>query len=178
MVKAQFPTKLANYTEQLITQKNEFQIAIVMQIAVGVDKIGEWCSNSNIFVLLTSDYRDEESMTSDAFLKMRLGPAEQHPLDDNCLPGTRVKILQEARDWLNDCKSPKNILWIVGAPGVGKSTIATTLARELADKPSFLAKAPSFAKFFCKRDNLELQDPRRIWRTLATTSQRMVEQLV
>jgi len=147
VVAAQFPTKLANYTEQLITQKNEFQVAMVMQIAVGVSKI--------------------ESMTSDVFLQTRLSPAEQRKLEADCLLGTRVKILQEARDWLKDCKSSKNILWIVGAPGAGKSTIATTLARELVRKPPFLAKPPSFAKFFCKRDVTNLQDPSQIWRTLA-----------
>ncbi len=51
MVAAQFPTKLANYTEQLITQKNEFQVAIVMQIAIGVDKIGVSLTSSEVFIL-------------------------------------------------------------------------------------------------------------------------------
>ncbi len=37
---AQFPAKLENYTKDLITQKNDLQVAMVMQIAVGVDKIG------------------------------------------------------------------------------------------------------------------------------------------
>ncbi len=106
-------------------------------------------------------------MTSDGFLQMRLSPAEQQELEDDCLPDTRVKILQEARDWLKDCESARNILWIVGAPGAGKSTIATTLARELANKPPFLTKAPSFAKFFSKRDKPTLRDPGKIWRTLA-----------
>ncbi len=37
---AQFPAKLAKYAEDLITQKNDFQVAMVKQIAVGVDRIG------------------------------------------------------------------------------------------------------------------------------------------
>ncbi len=35
-------------------------------------------------------------MTSDDFLRKRLGPAEQQPLDDGCLEGTRINILREA----------------------------------------------------------------------------------
>lgn len=52
MVAAQFPTKLENYAEQLITQKNDFQVAMVMQIAVGVDKIGMQPFFSDQFALL------------------------------------------------------------------------------------------------------------------------------
>ncbi len=77
-----------------------------------------------------------------------------------CLNGTRVNILREVKDWLQDSKS-ENILWIVGAPGAGKSTIATTIAEKLADT------VPFCSKFFCKRDVENLRDPRRIWRTLA-----------
>ncbi len=62
---------------------------------------------------------------------------------------------------MQDCDSEKNILWIVGAPGAGKSTIATTIARELA------GAAPFCATFFSKRDIPHLRDPRQVWRTLA-----------
>ncbi len=40
VVGAQFPMKLEKYVEDLITLKNEFQIAMVMQIAVDAGKIG------------------------------------------------------------------------------------------------------------------------------------------
>ncbi len=96
-------------------------------------------------------------MTSNDFLKKRLRPSEQQPLDGGCLEGTRVDILQEAMDW-QDNEAEKNILWIVGAPGAGKSTIATSLAKKLG---------ATCAKFFSARDVLHLRDPRRIWRTLA-----------
>ncbi len=68
-------------------------------------------------------------MTSNDFLKKRLGPSEQQPLDGGCLEGTRVDILQEAMDW-QDNEAEKNVLWIVGAPGAGKSTIATLVSQE------------------------------------------------
>ncbi len=71
-----------------------------------------------------------------------------------------MKILDETTDWLQDSTS-KNILWIVGAPGAGKSTIATTIAKQLQ------ATERSCSKFFSKRDDPHLRDPRQIWRTLA-----------
>ncbi len=40
VVGAQFPIKLEKYAEDLITLKNDFQIAMVMQIAVDAGKIG------------------------------------------------------------------------------------------------------------------------------------------
>ncbi len=158
---------MAKYAKDLITQKNDFQVAMVMQIAVSVDKIGMWHTSYNlpVFTLLTVGL--QESMTSDVFLQMRLDPAKQEPLEGDCLEDTRVHILQEVRDWLDDSKSANNILWIVGAPGAGKSTIATTIARELANKSRHSAGAPSFAKFFSKRDKSDLRDPGQIWRTLA-----------
>ncbi len=65
------------------------------------------------------------------------------------------------RDWLHDYDSAENILWIVGAPGTGKSTIATTIAKELP------ATTPLCARFFYNRDVPHLRDPRQIWSTLA-----------
>ncbi len=70
----------------------------------------------------------------------------------------RVNILREAREWLKDNDSAHNILWILGAPGAGKSTIATTLAKELS---------ATCARFFCERDEPRLRDPRQIWPTIA-----------
>ncbi len=64
-------------------------------------------------------------------------------------------------DWLNDFDAVNNILWVFGAPGAGKSTIATTIAKEFTDT------APFCARFFCKRDDVRLRDPSQIWRTLA-----------
>ncbi len=52
VIAAQFPTKLANYTESLITQKNNFQMAMVLQIARDVDMMGTWLTSSDVFALL------------------------------------------------------------------------------------------------------------------------------
>lgn len=72
-----------------------------------------------------------------------------------------MNILCRIPHWLQDLESTNKILCIFGAPGPGKSTIATTIARELA------VTKPFCAKFFAKRDVSHLRDPRQIWRTLA-----------
>ncbi|KLO10109.1 hypothetical protein SCHPADRAFT_832992, partial [Schizopora paradoxa] len=100
-------------------------------------------------------------MTSDEFLWRRLDPAKGKALENGCLEDTRVNILDAAKDWWHNTGAPNNILWIVGAPGAGKSTLATTIVKELAEAEPFCAK------FFCSRDVRNLRDPRRIWRTLA-----------
>lgn len=70
-----------------------------------------------------------------------------------------MNILKEVRRWLENDKAP-NILWIEGAPGAGKSAIATTLANHDSLKATC-------ATFFCQRDVLRLRDPSWIWRTVA-----------
>lgn len=64
------------------------------------------------------------------------------------------------RAWLDDRESGV-IFWIVGAPGAGKSTIATTIANELR------RHGHPCAKFFAKRDIPGLRDPRRIFTSIA-----------
>ncbi|KAF7968879.1 hypothetical protein HWV62_29156 [Athelia sp. TMB] len=70
-----------------------------------------------------------------------------------CLPGTRQERLKEVIDWLLT-PSDHNVLWLHGEAGVGKSTIATTIAEHfgrlgrrgaflLFDRNSPLESAPS-----------------------------------
>ncbi|KAF9451880.1 hypothetical protein P691DRAFT_294321 [Macrolepiota fuliginosa MF-IS2] len=49
-----------------------------------------------------------------------------------CHPGTRLAILQRARDFLADRQADKRLLWIVGPAGVGKSAIMQSLAESMA----------------------------------------------
>ena len=62
-------------------------------------------------------------------------------LDEGCLEGTRGGILDKVRYWLQ-AEFPKNILWISGAPGAGKTTIATTIAKEFANTAPFCVRFP------------------------------------
>ncbi len=49
-VGAQFPTKLAKYTEDLNTQKKNFVDAMIMQIAVHVDGMGVYFTSFDMFL--------------------------------------------------------------------------------------------------------------------------------
>ncbi|KLO05131.1 hypothetical protein SCHPADRAFT_735857, partial [Schizopora paradoxa] len=139
VIRAQFPNKLGAISEELIKQKNNFQMAMILQIARDVDSTS--------------------SITLDVYLRTRLRPVTQDPLGEGCLPETRVEILNQVREWLKDVKSEKKILWIVGAPGAGKTSIATSIINELGNRP--------FAKFFAKRDIPALSDARHIWPSIA-----------
>ncbi|KAF7967749.1 hypothetical protein HWV62_33240 [Athelia sp. TMB] len=57
-----------------------------------------------------------------------LKPAEMNAADRSlCLPGTQQGRLKEIFHWLLT-PSDQNVLWLCGAAGLGKSTIATTIA--------------------------------------------------
>ena len=53
--------------------------------------------------------------------------------DSDCLPNTRVDVLQQIRTWA-DGDDERYIFWLCGWAGTGKSTIARTVAREYASK--------------------------------------------
>lgn len=47
-----------------------------------------------------------------------------------CIPGTRVDILQQIMEWSKSSSGPSTF-WLSGMAGTGKSTIARTIARTL-----------------------------------------------
>lgn len=75
------------------------------------------------------------------------------------MDGTRASVLREATGWLKDPDQHK-ILWVYGAPGAGKSALATSLVDEFR-------KVQLCARVFAKRDFAERRDPGCIWQTLA-----------
>jgi len=77
-----------------------------------------------------------------------------------CMRGTRHWVIEQIHTWINDSEMP-NILWLSGSPGVGKSTIASTLVSRLLE----MGKLGSH--FFFKRDDVTLSDPAALWRTVA-----------
>ncbi|KIO31423.1 hypothetical protein M407DRAFT_67978, partial [Tulasnella calospora MUT 4182] len=71
-----------------------------------------------------------------------------------CFDCTRKIVLKEIYDWINsdDPESPRN-LWLCGLAGIGKSTIAHTVAEE-ADAAQCLG-----ASFFFSRDEADRRNP-------------------
>ena len=80
-----------------------------------------------------------------------------------CMEGTRKSLLERVIAWVtNGLEQPdgRNIYWIYGPPGIGKTSLAHSICASLHDKRR-LAGA-----FFCRRDDQELRDPRNILPTL------------
>ncbi|KAF7977773.1 hypothetical protein HWV62_2657 [Athelia sp. TMB] len=91
-----------------------------------------------------------------------LNPAQMNAADRPiCLAGTRQDLQKEIVDWLMNSSDNKNILWLYGAAGLGKSTVATTVAeyfRGLQRRGAFL---------FFDRNSKEESAPKRVITTLA-----------
>jgi len=77
-----------------------------------------------------------------------------------CLGGTRVEVLQQLEEWLEDEQS-QPVFWLNGLAGTGKSTIAQTFA-EIA-----FAEGKLGASFFCSRDFEDRSNLQAILPTLA-----------
>ena len=92
-------------------------------------------------------------------------PAEAQTSEAGCMPGTRVKLLEDVLALLRSHTAP-HIVWIAGMAGTGKTSIALTLCRMLwLDESMFLG-----GSFFCSRSagSVERTDVKRIVPTLAT----------
>jgi hypothetical protein len=76
-----------------------------------------------------------------------------------CLAGTREGVLGEIEDWLN--RPGGGVYWLTGVAGSGKTTIAHTLAKSLAERDRL------GASFFCSRDQTSRSDLKQILPTLA-----------
>ena len=52
---------------------------------------------------------------------------------DYCLENTRIELLEEIEDWVNNSPA-KSVFWLQGMAGTGKSTISRTVARDLKQR--------------------------------------------
>ncbi|KLU93067.1 hypothetical protein MAPG_12010, partial [Magnaporthiopsis poae ATCC 64411] len=79
---------------------------------------------------------------------------------DTCLEGTRVDVLQRIDNWINGKENnrPKHIFWLNGLAGTGKSTIASTVARN---------HGPFTVSFFFSRGGGEAGRARYLFTTVA-----------
>jgi len=75
---------------------------------------------------MAADKKDLEDLVS-ALGENRLS------LRKPCMKGTRTAILQKIEDEIKNVNGP-NVIWIRGSPGVGKSALAASIARQLEDQ--------------------------------------------
>ncbi|KAJ3733006.1 hypothetical protein DFJ43DRAFT_1138323 [Lentinula guzmanii] len=80
-----------------------------------------------------------------------------------CLPGTRMATLISAQETLRSAltSGDEQRFWLTGVSGSGKSTLSTSLVSALR------ADGLTVATFFCRRDQVDRCDPRRVIPTLA-----------
>ncbi|KLO13560.1 hypothetical protein SCHPADRAFT_800583, partial [Schizopora paradoxa] len=76
-----------------------------------------------------------------------------------CLTGTRVDLLERIRIWAASDQDP--VLWVHGAAGMGKSSVATSVA--------LMLEGMVRGYFFCKRDKAGLRDPGKVLSSIAYT---------
>ncbi|KAJ4860550.1 WD domain, g-beta repeat domain-containing protein [Trichoderma breve] len=84
--------------------------------------------------------------------------ATQH--DEECLPGTRAKILHLIREWAISPQG-KCIFWLNGMAGTGKSTISRTLAKDFQEKGAL------GATFFFKKGEADRGNAYKFFPTIA-----------
>src|ERR1700742_3993040 len=81
------------------------------------------------------------------------------------MEGTRQSILHTVMDWVSNLQDgnntpQRNIYWLYGSPGIGKTSLAHSICEKLHDQ-NHLAGA-----FFCRRDDPNLSESRNILPTL------------
>ncbi|KAK6337297.1 hypothetical protein TWF730_002703 [Orbilia blumenaviensis] len=84
---------------------------------------------------------------------------DQH--EPECLPNTRVKILNDIENWAEDPQG-KCLFWLSGVAGTGKSTISRTVAGKLKKKRIL------GASFFFRRGEKDRESAGKFFTTLAS----------
>ncbi|EGN93526.1 hypothetical protein SERLA73DRAFT_126428 [Serpula lacrymans var. lacrymans S7.3] len=77
------------------------------------------------------------------------------------MEGTREDVFKEVYQWLDDPTADRNILWIKGNPGAGKSAMASSLVSQLTQAGRL------GGSFFFRQDDASSSDPIALWRTVA-----------
>jgi hypothetical protein len=109
-----------------------------------------------IYVVAANRYRDRLGLL-DKLEHVGMDASER----TNCLPDTRVNILQFITAWVNGTGSKQRMLWLHGLAGSGKSVISTTIANTFRDSEQM------GAFLFFDRNVAERNNPMMVIRTLA-----------
>ncbi|KAJ5119729.1 WD40-repeat-containing domain protein [Penicillium atrosanguineum] len=90
--------------------------------------------------------------------------------EDQCLQGTRTELLQQIMEWATS-PSQKNIFWLKGMAGTGKSTISRTVARLLKDTDHL------GGSFFFKRGEEDRGNAKKFFPTLTVQLMNSISKL-
>ncbi|KAF9785208.1 hypothetical protein BJ322DRAFT_817690 [Thelephora terrestris] len=155
---------LNGIVQDLATAVIDYQTSLQQDIYGSTKKIGE--VTQNIHKNTENISQDIQGFKEAADLEWleKLGPVRnagyQAGHHDPCLPGTRESVLDWIMQWANNPQE-RHVFWLNGLAGTGKSTIAQTFSRMVAEA-GFLG-----ASFFCSRDYLDRKELKNIFPTLA-----------
>ncbi|KAK7026693.1 hypothetical protein VNI00_015566 [Paramarasmius palmivorus] len=101
--------------------------------------------------------RDEAERSTLRELAKKTAPnacydSEQRFPPPNCHEGTRVQMITDISNWIEDDSKATRVLWIHGTAGIGKSAIAQHIAEKYAE--TRLAAAFFFSRNDSTRDNI------------------------
>ncbi|CAG7853500.1 SubName: Full=Uncharacterized protein {ECO:0000313/EMBL:CCA76781.1} [Serendipita indica DSM 11827] len=91
----------------------------------------------------------QNQLQAEVWKVARLEPEKPRPMGTQhktCLPGTRVAILQEIRQWRLEPNADKCIFWLCDVGGSGKSTVALTMCKEWDNTEDVLVGRFFFSK--------------------------------
>ncbi|KIJ53814.1 hypothetical protein M422DRAFT_775790 [Sphaerobolus stellatus SS14] len=91
-------------------------------------------------------------------LETLLQPARSKEYPKGCTDGTRTRILEQIDVWASS-QTDKNVLFLSGSPGAGKTAIAVSALKRLPYHRT--------AHFFFKRNETTFQSSSLVWRTIA-----------
>jgi len=156
--------QITKFTESFVRLKSNFDSSICIQTALvssrtfdRIETIGSLILHTLIGYIIDM----HSSKARQQYLSI-LQPAAMNRYGRSvCLPGTRVDIMNLVTDWVINGPGDRNILWLRGVAGSGKSCLSTTLAN------LFEATNRLGAFLFFNRNVAEQSDPGLVIRTLA-----------
>lgn len=149
--------------EQMKTTKEKLYQRAGLQVFQQVDQIRQsLCSPKRFYShSLVLDYKisssDERILLE--ILKPVPGASSDHT-HTPCLSGTRTIVIKNICDWALDTSLNK-MFWLNGLPGVGKSSIACSVLKELRTLDNSTAES-----FFCQRGNMLYNNAKVVIQTL------------
>src|SRR3984957_10112034 len=152
---------IAKFTETFVDLKRAFDSTINLQIAFVSFRISEQVEQLGIlsFIFLQFSKWAEIFLAMD-FNLQKLKPSNVPVLaHSECQPDTRLDIIQAIVEWVTMPSERKNVLWLHGLAGSGKSSIATTIAKHFRR----LRRLAAFLPF----DRKALSDPSSVIKTPA-----------
>ena len=157
--------EVALLTAKLRTQKDNIRDAFLIEIREAQSKRDlEEAQRRGRKEKMKADERSKQERAEDEAMLRHLLSANDslHHDKSACIPGTRISILDQLAVWADDHSVDANrLFWLYGVAGCGKSAVAASISQNL-DSTGRLT-----GSFFCKKDDEDRRDPRRLLAHLA-----------